>query len=152
MSSHDAERAYVQSMLDVAEDRFDETIAAMQTNIDRLRDEWAGSYAEQRQAHEGRLAAMQAETKAWIKGLHADDEGAPKDVQQAPPQGASPGRGPVTPAGVVPGGLPNLDPREIELERALAIKAMTMGEYAERRAELGVRSATSMSHLFGETR
>lgn len=127
MSSHDVERALVQSLIGIADDRFNETIAAMQTDLDRLRDDWASGYAESRQAHEDRMAAMRIEDRQYLQALSADD-GTP-----------SPER-----PGAVGASVPvghrlqdhHPDPREAELARARAIKAMSMAEYAQERQRL----------------
>lgn len=136
MRDHDTERAYVQSMLDVAEDRFDETIRAMQTDLDRLRDEWAAGYAEQRQAHESRMAAMRDETRAWITGLHAD--GGDKERTDV----TAGGRGDASALAGIPVGhngpqqWPAPDPREADAIEAARLRTMDMATYAQERHRL----------------
>jgi vacuolar-type H+-ATPase catalytic subunit A/Vma1 len=144
VSSHDAERALIAARLDHLSDRFDRAAEAMAADLDLYRDDWSSRHAEQLRAHNERVDSMAAEQAEWLRNFYADgDESAPTDVDRQGSQDAS-GRGPATPAGV-PAGQPI---HEAELERAQALKQMSMQEYAALRAELGVRSPTSMDHLF----
>ena len=143
--SHDAERAYVQSMLDLADDRFNETIRSMTTDLQRLRDSWADSYAEHRQAHEERLATIHDETRAWIKGLYADDgdnertAGGHEDVASVLKDASTGHNGPQQ--------WPTPDPREADAIERDRLAAMDMATYAEERRNL-IRVDPGM---FGET-
>lgn len=153
MSNHDVERALIQGLLDIADDRHDSVIAAMETDLNRLRDSWAESYGEQRRASEERIAAGQEATRAWIAGLYASGSEGPS-ANELPGGRRTDASAPTgRPLGHSGGRQePNPDPRAAELaDRQLAheLSQMSLGEYAQRRAELGVRSPTDMSHLFG---
>lgn len=146
MVSHEmAERAFVQSMVEAADARNTAVIESLQTDVDRLRDTWAAGYAEQRRASEERIAAIQEDTRTWIAGLYADDDqgdGTANTLAQDGQPGASTaGQAPAN-GGAARPGQPD---HAAELERARAIAQMPMDEYARRRAELGIRSATDMT-------
>lgn len=151
MTGHDAERAYVAAMLDVADDRLDETIAAMQTDIDRLRDEWAAGYAEQRQAHEDRLAAMRDETRQYLQSIAAgDDDGNERtDVTAG-------GRGDASALAGIPVGhngpqqWPTPDPREADRAERERLAAMSMTEYRAERERRGIGNSASTRGLFSQ--
>ncbi len=92
------------------------------------------------------MRKLDEDHQAWLRSLYADD-GEEAPTQEPGQQGhsdASLGE-PATP-GRAPAG--RIDPHAADLERARAIRDMPMAEYARRRAELGVRSGTDMSHLF----
>lgn len=147
MSNHDVERALVQGLLDIADNRFGETIEAMRTDVDRLRDSWAAGYAEQRQAHEERLAAIRAETQRHLQAIangEADQPAPPQDVAAGglgDASAASPSTG--------HGRRQQPDPYAAEMAEAERIRAMPLNEYAKLRSELGIRSATDLNRLGG---
>lgn len=141
MANDSAEDRYVRSMLDLYGARFDDTIRAMTSDADRLRDSWAQSYADQREASAARVAAIKEDTRSWIRDRYAADGEAGQNVRQAPRGAQSLGASVLSP-GAGPAG-PIQDPRQAELERAQEIAAMDFSEYAQRRDELGVRSASS---------
>jgi hypothetical protein len=151
MSNHEiAERAYIQSLVEAADARHAAVIESMQADVNRLRDEWAQSYQEHRQAVEDRMATTAAETRAWIADF-ARAESSP-DLPAGGRSDASP-----APTGDPLGhsGLrqePTISPAQEQAEAARLLRDMSMAEYAKLRSELGVRSVTDMSHLFGETR
>ena len=81
MVSHEmAERAYVQSMIELADARHAATIESLRTDVDRLRDNWAQSYSEQRRASEERTAAARAETQRYLQSIANGDTAPPQDV------------------------------------------------------------------------
>jgi hypothetical protein len=150
MNSHDVERAYVAARLDNADAQFTEAITAMRAELDHLRESWSSGYAQQLAAHETRLTEIRGETQRYIASLYGDDdEGPHTDVAAQGDRGAS-----LSSSGSSDGHSLGQQPhpREAELAAAQQIKDMDVATYARRRAELGVRSATDMSHLFGETR
>ena len=102
-------------------------------------------------AHQARLDAIRAETDDYIKSLTGEaDEPAPTDVDQARAGVSAPGStAPAAPGGSGPGRP--INPRTAELEEAERIRSMSVQEYAQRRAEFGVRSPTDMNRL-GKTR
>ena len=128
---------------------------AILDDLERQRREWNESYAldstsmdEINRAHSERMRKLEEDQRAWLaRWLDGDaDEGRPANVGQQAPQDASASGGPATP-GPGSAGQPN-NPYDAELERAHEIKDMDMATYAALRAELGVRSPTSMDHLF----
>jgi len=144
MSSHDVERAYVAAMLDSERDRLDEASAAMSAELDHLRESWSSGYAQQLADHDARMAKMRDDQAAWFRGLY-DDEPVPTDVAQGQAHAPAAGSSPASPPG--PGsGQPNH--HADELERARAIKAMSMQDYAAERARLGIQSGTARG-MFG---
>jgi hypothetical protein len=148
MNSHDAaQRAYVGAVLDAAADRRDAVIESMRTDVDRLRDSWAAGYAEQRQASEAPIDALREETRSFVRGLYADD---------GDELAAGGHRADVSALTGVPDGHSHRQQSPIsaedQWEAARLIRDMPMTDYARLRNELGVRSATDMSRLFGETR
>lgn len=141
-----AERAFIQSMLDIADARRDAVIKGLRTDVDRLRDAWADGYAEQRQASEERIAAIRAETQRYLRSVAADDtEPAPELARQAPQGASAPGNHPVSPGAPGSAGQPTSDPRAAELaELAEAdFKSMSMAEYAHVRQHL-IRADSGM--------
>ena len=142
MTNHDPERAYVQSMIEATDIRHAAVIESLRTDVDRLRDSWAVTYAEQRRASEERIAAIQADTREWIKGLYAEDgdDGAHTDVRQIPQDASSLGA-PVPPGAGSAG--PPTDPHAAELAKAERIRTMPMDLWAEERQRL-VRSNQGM--------
>jgi hypothetical protein len=147
--SHDAaERAYVQSMVDLADARRDAVLAGMQTDINRLRDSWSSGYAEQRQAAEARIEAIREGTRAWVQGLYADGEDTPTDVAAG---GREDGASVLTHTSVGHNGLrqrPTPDPREAELAEAARIRSLSWAEYAAERNQHGITSISAHG-LFG---
>ena len=127
------ERALVQSLLDVADDRLNDTIRAMETDINRLRDSWATTYQETRRASDERVAATQRDLRAWLSARATADGEVPSDPRQAP-RGASLAGAPVRP-GAVPAGPP-IDPREAELAEAARIRNLSMQDWAIERQSL----------------
>ena len=148
MTSHDVERAYVVAMLDHEEARLNEASAEMRAELDALRESWSTGFEQQAGESEARMRKIRDDQAAWFNGLYDDgpDEGTPTDVGQV--QGAGASAGPLAPASPVPPG-PGQPTRQVAELAADDIKNMSMREYAERRAELGVRSGTVMSHLYG---
>jgi hypothetical protein len=139
VNSHDPERAYVQSMLELADRKLDQARAEALAELDLYRDDFTSRNAEMQRAHRERLAAIRAETDQYIKSLYGEaDEPAPtQDVGQQEPsrQDASPSRGPATPAGPRPAGQP-IDPHTAELEEAARIKGLSMQAFADERQRL----------------
>ena len=151
MSGHDAERAYVAAVLDARAAQLADTTASMRAEVDRLRESWAGGYDQQLASHQDRMQAMRDETRAWLRAMYDDDEAeepspSPDVAAQGQVVDVSAGSS-ASPARPGPGQRP--DPHVAELA-AEDIKAMSMQEYAARRANLGVASATSMDRLFGQ--
>lgn len=152
MSSHDVERAYVQARLDHAEYQLNEASAAMRADLDRLAESWRQTHGQQLADHETRMRQMRDDQAAWLNSLYGDDdEPAPtQDVARGQVAASAAGFSPASPPGPGPGQLhPHPDPHAADMALARSISAMSMQEYAERRAELGVQSPTSMSRLFG---
>ena len=135
MSNHDVERALVQGLADLADDRLNETIRSMETDLDRLRDSWATTYAEQRRAAEQRIAEIRAETQQYLRAISTGEatEPAPADVRQIPQDAPSPGE-PVPPGAGSAG--PPTDPYAAELAEAERIRTMPMQDWAEVRKTL----------------
>ena len=149
MSNHDVERAYLAAVLDGQADRLDRARAAMQADLDRLRDDWSSSFAAEKERVAERMQKAQADHRAWLESLYSDADDGAQDVAEG--QGDAPaGRN----APATPGPVPQQPhhPHAAELERVRAIRDMPMAEYARLRADMGVRSATDISNLFGETR
>ena len=81
MPDHDmAEDRYIRSMLDLYGARMDDTLHLMATDVDRLRDSWGQSYAQEREASAARVAAIKQDTKTWLAARAAADGQAPKNV------------------------------------------------------------------------
>lgn len=136
-SSEMAERAYVQGMLELADARREAVVESMRADVDRLRDSWATSYAEQRQAHEDRLAEIR-------RSIHAPHPELPAGGDRASV--------PVTP-GTAPSGHhrqqePTPDPRAAELAEVERIKSLSWDDYAAERQSRGIGSPTSARGLF----
>lgn len=147
MPSHDPERAYVQSMLELADARLDQVRAEMAATLDLYRDDLSRGYAEQNQAHLARLAAIAAETDEYIKSLTGEaDEPAPtQDVGHGQVVLGAPATGwssPAGPGGPGPGQPPN--PHAVELEEAERIRDMPMSEWAAERERLLIRPNQGM--------
>jgi hypothetical protein len=126
-------------------------------DLDLYRDDWSTRHAEEMQVYADRMRQLEEDHKAWLAGYlkeisGAADEPAPahKPAQQEPTQDASDIGEPAAPVPQVPAGRP--DPYAADRALAREIADMPMYEYAKRRAELGVRSATDMRHLFRESR
>jgi hypothetical protein len=137
-----AERAYVQSMLDLADDRLNEASEAMEARLAALRDDSALRWADELRAHRERADQFEEDQRAWLARFIGDDadEGAHTDVAQGQ-GGASPAGPPASPAGPDPG-QPN---HAAELAEAERIKDMPMATYAQERQRL-IRANTG---LFG---
>ncbi len=123
MVSHEmAERAYVQSMIELADARHAATIESLRTDVDRLRDNWAQSYSEQRRASEERTAAARAETQRYLQSIANGDTAPPQDV-------AAGGFGDASAASPSTGHSRRQQPdHAAEAER---LKRMSMQEWAE---------------------
>jgi hypothetical protein len=141
MSNHDAEQAaYVQRMLDHRAARLADATAAMQADLDRLRESWAcGAYSVA--GHEDRMQRMRDDTARYLKGLScAADEPAPIDVAggHRDRSGPSPAsrQGPRQP-----------DPHAAALAEAARLKSLSLTAYAEERQRL-IRASTSARGLF----
>jgi hypothetical protein len=148
MTETPAERAYVLSRLDSMEDRREAVAASMQTDLDRLRDEWAESYGELRAAHEARVQKIQDDLRDWLSSRYADEADDPaQDVDQGRPDASALAGRRTQPPGVA--GPGQLDPYAAELADAERIRNMDMRQYTVERARLGIRSDTDMSRLFG---
>lgn len=128
-------------------------------DLQRTREEWNANAALDTTAtdvmmreHNARVRELEEQHKAWmasyIKELTGDTAHERPGIGDREDASASPSR-----AGHGSRSQDHTDPREheLELERARTIAQMPMDEYARRRAELGVRSPTDMSHLFGAT-
>jgi hypothetical protein len=147
MTETPAERAYVLSMANSADDRREDTIRAMQTDLDRLRDEWAEGYGEMRAAHEQRLQKIEQDFRDWLSSRYADEADPAQEVDQGRRDASTPGSRRTQPPGVA--GPGQLDPYAAELADAERIRNMDMRQYTVERARLGIRSDTDMSRLFG---
>lgn len=143
MPNLDPERAYVQSMLELADARLDQVRAEMAAKIDLYRDDLSRGYAEQNQAHLARLAAIAAETGEYIKSLTGEaDEPAPTDVDQARAGVSAPGStAPAAPGGSGPGRP--INPYEADRIEADRIKGMDLATYAQERERL-IRPSESL--------
>jgi hypothetical protein len=150
VSGHDPERAYVAAMLEHHRDSFDRARAAMQADLDRLAESWRSGYAQQLADHEARMQKAQADHQAWLRSLYADDDSEPQPTQDVAAGGH--GDASASPAGPPDGHGPRQqpDPRAAELAEAERIRSMPMAEYAQRRADLGIRSAATANHDFFE--
>jgi hypothetical protein len=106
--------------------------------------------------HHARMRQLEEDHKAWLAqylgGLYDDDDHQADDheLAQAEQRGASSAARPAPASGgAARPGQPDPHAAGLDAER---LRTMSMQEYAARRADLGVRSATDMNHLFGETR
>lgn len=145
MSNHDPERAYVQSRLDHADHQLNEAAAEMEAQVNALRESWSSGYAEQLADHEVRMRKLDEDHQAWLRSLYTDAGDEPAHADVAGGQGHAPaGRN----APASPGPVPQ-QPNPAAGLTADDIKGMSLAEYGRRRAELGVRSAESMSRLSG---
>lgn len=151
MSSHDVERALVQGLSQLALDRLDETARSMETDLDRLRDSWATTYAEMREASEQRIAATRNQTQQYLQSISTGeaDQPAPdhKPARQVPPGASrSGGEPPVAPGPPGPAGQPAPHAAEVT---AQDIAGWSMAEYQAERERLGIGSNTSARGMFG---
>jgi hypothetical protein len=152
-SSHDVERALVQGLLDIADDRLADATAVMRADLDRLAESWRAGYAQQLADHEARMRKLDEDHQAWLRSLYADDDSEPQPTQDVAAGGL--GDAPASSSSGTDGHGPRQqpDPRvAAELAEAERIRSMPMNEYAAMRAELGVQSPTDLNRLFGETR
>ena len=134
MASHDVERAEIVARLDIADARHDETIRAMETDINRLRDSWAAGYAAQLQAHETRLAQIRSETSRFIEGLYSNDEGPHEPAQGQQRDASSAGSSPASGGAADPG---QPDPTyAAELAEAERIRNLSMQDFAVERQRM----------------
>lgn len=131
MTSHDPERAYVQFMLDHADNLLDDARESMRADLDRLAVEWRSGLEIQRAEHEQRMAKMRDDRAAWLRSLYSD----PTDPQQEP-QGTSG----ATPAGMAPAGPPT--PLTAD-----DIKAMSLDEFRALRERMGMGNASGRGLL-----
>lgn len=131
MVSHEmAERAYVQSMIELADARHAATIDSLRTDVDRLRDNWDQSYSEQRRASEERIATGVRETQQDLRAIASGDTTPPQDV-------AAGALGDGSGASLDHGHGPRQQPdHAAELERARAIKDMSLKDWGEIRQTL----------------
>jgi hypothetical protein len=143
MSSHDPERAYVQSVLDRRASQLDKARAAMQADLDRLVESWRSGTEQELEAHEQRMAQLRADQAEWFaRFLDGEaDEPAPTDVGQGQ-DGASTGRN--APA---PGPGPGQPAYDTERQEAARIKSLSMAAFAAERDQL-IR-ATRPRGMFG---
>jgi hypothetical protein len=120
---------------------------SLEADLDVYRDDFTTRHAEQLRAHQDRVRQLEDDQRAWLtRFIDGDaDEGSHTDVGQG--HGAS-ATGPA-PAPEPGPGQPN---HAAEMVEAMAIKQMSMAEYAALRAEFGIRSPTDMNRLSGETR
>jgi hypothetical protein len=133
-----AERIYVQSMVELADARREAVAASMQADIDRLRDQWATSYAEQRQRHEDRLTAI----RATIHG-----EAPPPNLAGAG-TGVGASASTSTPSGHTTQPQQPIDPWAAELAESARIRSLSWEDYATERQSRGIGSPTSARGLF----
>ncbi len=138
---------YVRARLRDLDDHHEAVAEAMAADVDRVRDEWAQSYGDMRSAHEKRMAEIAQAHRSWmtahIAHMNGEEPQEDTDVDQGPPTDAPAARAPSSPAGSGPG-QPLLDD---ELEQAMALRNMTMAEYAASRRDLGIRGP-GVSGLF----
>lgn len=133
-----AEDNYARAMLDVYDAQHAAVIESMRADVDRLRDEWATSYAEQRAAHEDRLAELRASIHGkpappeLAAGSHEDsaasvllDTSVGHDSRQQP-----------------------IDPRAAELAEAAHIRSLSWADYEAERQARGIGSPASARGLF----
>ena len=129
---------------------------AILDDLERQRQEWsAGAALDTTSAdavvrkHNAKMRQLEEDHKAWLARFINGEADEPAPTQNVAARG--PDASPPSPSGSSdghsPGQQPN--PHTDELERARAIRSLSMSEYAERRAELGVQSPTSMSRLSG---
>ena len=139
--SHDPERAYVAAMLDHADAQLDRARADMTARVDELRTTWSSGFETQLADHQARMAEIRTDTQRYLQSIASGEAAPPQDVAagalgDAP--AASPDHG--------HGSRQQPDPQD-EHELARTIAQMPLAEYARRRAELGVRSATDLNRL-----
>ncbi len=148
MRGHDYEYALVAGLSQLAADRLDETVQAMETDLDRLRDEWATTYAEMREASEQRIAATRSELQQQLRAIAAGEAPGPAPANE-PPAG---GRTDASASTAYPVGhsdpRQDPDPPATELAEAARIKSLSWDDYAAERQSRGIGSPTSARGLF----
>jgi hypothetical protein len=122
---------------------------------DLYRDDFSTRHDAIMRDYAERMARLEADHRAEMAAILKNASGAAdapaQDLAQGQTAGASTaGSLPAGPGGPGPGQHP--DPRAADAELARELRDMDMTTYMRRRADLGVRSQTDMSHLFGETR
>jgi hypothetical protein len=134
-----AEDNYARAMLDVYDGQHATVIASMKADVDRLRDEWATSYAEQRQRHEDRLQTIKA-------SIH----GAPASPPELAAGGREDGASVLTDTSVGHNGPQQQPPdlRAAELAEVERIRSLSWDDYADERRSRGIGSPTSARGLF----
>ncbi len=125
-------------------------------DLQRTREEWNAGAAldttstdDMMREHNARVRELEEQHKAWMASYIRELTG--DTAHERPGTGdREDASGSASRAGHGSRSQDHTDPRAAELqdlELARAIAQMPMAEYARRRAELGVRSATDMSHL-----
>ena len=147
-SASASERAYVAAVCDNAADALDRFQAEANAQILAIKEEWNSSAAHQNAPVESATRQRQEDNLAWLRS-HAMTEPAPTDTRDIRQQGAFVLEANPVSSGAGSAGPAAPDPRQLELARAQAIKDMSLEEFARLRTDLGVRSSTDMSHLFG---
>ena len=145
-SASASERAYVAAVCDNAADALDRFQAEANAQILAIKEEWNSSAAHQNAPVESATRQRQEDNLAWLRS-HAMTEPAPTDTRQIPQGAFAPEANPVSSGGGLPG-QPLLIP-PARTRPGQAIKDMSLEEFARLRTDLGVRSPTDMSHLFG---
>ena len=143
-----AERALVALAVERQQARIDRAAAEMAASLDAYRDDFTTRHAELLRGHQDRVREIEEQGRAFLTSYYDNGDEGTQDVQQVPQDASSPG----APASPGPGPAGHPSAWDAELAEAERIKNMSMGEYAARRAEFGVRSPTDMNRLFGEQR
>lgn len=132
--------------LDIQQERFNRAEQQMAAERDAFHSHLAAGYAEFARSHRARLDALRAETARYAKSLYGEDDEPTPEPAPHQPQDASAIPVPGT-AGAVRTNPPN--PHAVDLELAEDIRDMSWDEYAQRRAEFGIRSTADIPRRFG---
>ncbi len=141
-----AEEAYVRSMVEHLDARFESARAEMDRRVTELRDEWSAGVAHQVAASEERIRRIQEENISWLKSRAGADDAsvdvaaAGREVDDGPSvreDAASVGHTGPQQRSTRP------DPWAAELAEAERIRNMPMDLWAEERQRL-VRSGQGM--------
>ena len=142
--SHDAERAYVASVLDHRDAQLERARAEMDRRVSELRDEWSAGVAHQVAAAEAAARQRQEARIEWLRSLAGDD-----DAANEPPAGS---RTDASASTANPAGHSDSrqepDPRAAELAEVSRLKALSMSDYAEERERLGIGSSARARGIF----
>lgn len=133
----DPETNYVRAMIDVYDARFESATADLTARVDALREEWSSNAADQVAASEARIRQIQEDNLIWLRSRYGDDgDERPQDVAGAAGHGADGASSVLT---GTPGGHnqrpPQPNPND-EIERARAIRDMSMQDWSEVRKTL----------------